>query len=568
MVSVVHPTVDDLYVRQFDINAVLSLLRQKRSYGALAIYGKDMELPNSVKDVEQLSPSMFKYIKAAQKHAQHVVDNVSVLLVKPLLEAAISQKSYSVEVSVKHAGIKSLWGIGNLDGLLVNKDWVTNSLERVGTEVDRYGRSVFKLLDFYSRPNPNDSLLIDAYNQARKNLINAQLGNLSWSADSHYYAAVSAYGNHEYYHMHDIIQVLAVDASVADVRPTVQDVMRIRSHIVEEREREARGADEARTQVSMENFQKYWDSLKQRNRALVVDSEVRDSFEGIPLLAEGTRSSRTWGIEIETVQAQLTTRPRGWDKRGDGSLESMCEGDCTYDYCNCDCDQCGEDDHGNCYISEDEDTCAEFVSPILNHFNSDGLRQLTRDIGDAPCNDSPGIHVHVGGDDLSPSDIARLVRLYSIVSPFLWPLTNRNTFGYCKDVSPRNIAHWLSIDRNIRKNSETLSVRDAVYAQPDDRYHDLNTQAMNAHGTIEFRAMGAVYNYKHLVRWAWLCRELVNVSKLDLSDDLWRKVSSFGDVLNIIYQYGSEISESMISPTFDVNDLSLEVEFAEESDND
>jgi hypothetical protein len=104
--------------------------------------------------------------------------------------------------------------------------------------------------------------------------------------------------------------------------------------------------------------------------------------------------------------------------------------------------------------------------------------------------------------------------------------------------------------------------------QPDDRYRDLNLQSVHAHGTIEFRAMGPVYDYKHLVRWAWLCRELVNISKLDVPDALWRNVTSMSDILNIVYEYGSETSDTVMSPLESVYSLDLNAESDDEAIND
>jgi len=113
-----------------------------------------------------------------------------------------------------------------------------------------------------------------------------------------------------------------------------------------------------------------------------------------------------------------------------------------------------------------------------------------------------------------------------------------------------------------------LSVAQAVSSQADDRYRDINLQAYNAHGTIEFRAMGPVYDYKHLVRWAWLCRELVNISKLDLPDSLWRSVTSMADILNIVYEYGSETNDTIMSPLETVYSLDLSAESDDEAIND
>ena len=180
------------------------------------------------------------------------------------------------------------------------------------------------------------------------------------------------------------------------------------------------------------------------------------------------------------------------------------------------------------------------MSPILNHFNSAGLRSICEAIENKETNSTPGIHVHVGAGDLSVVDVARLVRSYSAISPYIWPIMDREAKGYCKDVTSDNVSHWLAASRRALKQNNFASATDVVYQQPDDRYRDLNLQALRQHGTIEFRAMGPTYNYEHLVRWAWFCREMVNVSRLDLPQTLWTKVRSMSDVLSILLKYGSE----------------------------
>jgi hypothetical protein len=193
----------------------------------------------------------------------------------------------------------------------------------------------------------------------------------------------------------------------------------------------------------------------------------------------------------------------------------------------------------------------EYVSPILSHFNSNGLRDLCGPLEHATVNETPGIHVHVGADDLTITDVGRLARAYSIVSPFLEPITYRQSRGYCKDLTSENLQFWLSAVRNVIKGDiknyrtgERLTPSDIALTaqhQPDDRYHDLNLQSLSKHGTIEFRVMGPKYNYEHLVRWAWFCREMVNVSRLDIPVSVWTSVRSMADIISVLRQYGSEI---------------------------
>lgn len=302
---------------------------------------------------------------------------------------------------------------------------------------------------------------------------------------------------------------------------------------------------------SVDNFNKYWTDIKDNLSKFVHESEVVASWQRVMLPDVGSNSSRTWGIEVETVQAGLVSRPGGWTAVTDGSLEDLPGNNSNG--CECDCDDCCDDDH--CEYNDcntDNNNCMEFVSPVLSHFHSNGLRDLCGPLENASVNDSPGIHVHVGAGDLTVSDVARLVRAYSIVSPFLEPISYRNKRNYCRDISPENVAHWSSSIRKIqrqqmtssRDNNHVLTITDLVdvmYQQPDDRYRDLNLQSLNGHGTIEFRVMGPRYNYEHLVRWAWFCREMVNVSRIDLPAKVWSSVRSMADVVSVLRQYGSEV---------------------------
>jgi hypothetical protein len=296
---------------------------------------------------------------------------------------------------------------------------------------------------------------------------------------------------------------------------------------------------------SRDSFMKYWTNMKQTMSTRVDYAKVRADFASIPVQPAGTSSSRTWGIEVETVRADLVSRPAGWESKYDGSLEAVNE-----DGCDCDCSDCYDGYHDDC--GGDGDGCMEFVSPILGSFNSNGLRDLCGPLENVYTNSSPGIHVHVGADDLTVFDVARLLRAYSIVSPFINGIDYRETRSYCKETSTSNVAYWLSLVRKAMRGTlahpyderHQLSPKDIVQltqGQPDDRYHDVNLQALSAHGTIEFRVMGPRYNYEHLVRWAWFCREMVNVSRLDLPMSVWTSVRSMADVIGILRQYGSEI---------------------------
>lgn len=301
-------------------------------------------------------------------------------------------------------------------------------------------------------------------------------------------------------------------------------------------------------------------------------------IEQMPILPHGTKSSRTWGIEVEAAGARGVSEPGYWNRKYDGSLESAYgEGglyvdpeDCDYadehqeyvtvlqffekgeelpngdiaeedayveveienpDYRDPDyCDDCGY-----VWCDEDDDT-AEFTSPVLHSFHSRGLEQLVEDLSHEPQNDSAGIHVHVGADDLTPKQIGALVWSYQLIEPLIEKSYRRKTRGYCRR---RSTDH---VQRIIRQGKR---VQDIQEMDGLDRYVSLNLYSLEKFGTVEFRAMGPVYEYEHLVKWAMFCREMVNVAAADVPMKVWQRVASFDDVQAIFRAYGKESSTDL-----------------------
>lgn len=282
----------------------------------------------------------------------------------------------------------------------------------------------------------------------------------------------------------------------------------------------------------------------------VIDATAKE-FATIPLAPSMTPASRTWGIEVETVRANETSRPAGgWRQEYDGSLDCN-DGDGEYD-CDCNCDNCcdyGEHCEGrHCNYNEGGGSAAEFVSPILSSFNSRGLRQLCEDLGDDETNTTPGIHIHVGADGLSAVDVGRLLFAYSAISPLLAPLYHREVRNYCKDVPAQAVIQWTRASRSLHKQLGSMpNAMNVLREVRVDRYLDVNVLALSEHGTIEFRAMGPYYNYEHLVRWAWFLREMMNVSRLNLPQSVWTGCKSLTDVITILKENGKELAVSGVT---------------------
>lgn len=288
---------------------------------------------------------------------------------------------------------------------------------------------------------------------------------------------------------------------------------------------------------------------------LLLHAEDREVIPLLPELPHGTRASRRWGIEVETGAGRnLRPSPAGWEYKDDGSLESA-YGD-TYIHPNdCDeawahdvsshmdwittpgghehqvfnaddyidprdCDYCGGDEDWG-----DDDDCVEAVSPILTSFHSRGLEQICEDLEPHPTTTSAGIHVHVEANDLTSDQLRTLLFAYDQVEHIIEESYRREERGYCRRRSARELLAML------RGNSPDMP--------RGERYVTVNLNSLNYHGTVEFRAMGPVYNYDYLIRWAMFCREMVNAATKTRPGH-WTKVRTWDDLTAMLNQYGVE----------------------------
>ena len=311
------------------------------------------------------------------------------------------------------------------------------------------------------------------------------------------------------------------------------------------------------------NFDHFMSNL----RATRKSSDVILSRFVIP--AHGLVSSRQWGIEVETAGARGVDTPGGWDAKSDSSLESAYNGDDDEQECDEDHEAQrydGRRSYNNQYVpnpnwtdpeeceacianAEREDgdgyrDCREFVSPILHSFHSKGLEKLVEQIATQPQNDTAGIHVHVDVSDLTPKQIGSLVYGYQIIEPLIEASYQRDVREYCK---ARRNGEVLSVIKQA-KDFPTMRTRDI---STDTRYVALNLDSIRAHGTVEFRAMGPVYDYEYLIRWAYFCRELVNVAKADISQGEWNAVDSFDKLAALFIRRGAESVDTQLSTISD-----------------
>lgn len=321
-------------------------------------------------------------------------------------------------------------------------------------------------------------------------------------------------------------------------------------------------------------------------RTLEESSNIKDAtnaraaFDAFPFIGRrpsNAKASRGWGIELEVIDAgnvhepdsknfrnpgklltakQVDAAP-GWKKVRDGSLTNLIGDGLWYDPW-------------------------EFVSPILKTTFDVGLEYLCSQIDKTFNYHKAGVHVHVSASTLPKSrgdkpetmdtlHVGRVLELYTMISPLLTPILERKTMKFCE---PYDLEEWTTGWRgqdypakyaklspkdpryNIRGHgghptdaAENVRLRMALYAKPQGpdplhpnqpahdnthRYREVNLESLAKYGTIEFRAMGAVYRYDHLVKWAWLCREIVNFAASDMSLAPFRSMRTLDEVLDFI----------------------------------
>ena len=575
-------TADDVFVGEHRVSKFNDLVHRQAerhwsSDPELQSYGKDaLNLTMLTSNATQITSHEIamtnaKFVISAYKHSDALVKALPRLLTDPRWDGKF-----------KHSGLISTWHADNLVQYVdVKPDAIVRELdgymEQIPDNANGLGDYMFfrpsdnRLTSSYSG-NPSNGIVQRALWAVRRRQLLSSLANVNglqqyptWETGGTTFTDLLLIKPNGFA-IEAVNYIKRYIDDTLSLKPQRYEYENMRSILLRDQESYQSQQAQLRRRMAGDKFATYWSDLK-RNISSQDAGVAHMEFASIPMLDPGKMSSRTWGIEIETVRANQTSRPAGWTAVTDGSLPSGDGG------CSCDCDSCyAGDDHCeessyDCY--EGDNSSREFVSPILNHFNSSGLRQLCNDLGTDPDEDSaPGIHVHVGASDLSVPDVTNVMLSYSAIEPLLKPLLHRKTFNYCKPASTDTLRWWLAKVREFRRVSpdQVPQPRDLAYDAPNDRYLDVNLHSLSKHGTIEFRAMGAWYDYDHLSRWAWLVRELVNVSKLGIDQREWTRCRSIADVVAVLRKYGSEIPDStLIDDALSSKDFDLSREIRTEA---
>lgn len=271
-----------------------------------------------------------------------------------------------------------------------------------------------------------------------------------------------------------------------------------------------------------------------------VPSESLDAFVAFPILgrrAVNARSSRTWGVEIEIATGGSLTPP--------SDLPPDPE---RYRY-NAQNPYRGWTRHADSSVSGDG---SEWVSPILKHTYDAGLKHMLDQAKSHARHPSASMHVHVDvkdrdGVSMNSTHVSRLLEAYAMLSPIIAPVTQRDDDRmqrWCRPIDPHLLAEgWFKRDYpEKQKAGQPKRGRSGVRTDPVDnariaewqRYTAINLQSLSVHGTIEFRALGPVYSYEYVTRWAWMLRELCNYATTTLPLSAFAKCRHIGDVLAVL----------------------------------
>ena len=387
---------------------------------------------------------------------------------------------------------------------------------------------------------------------------------------------------------------LKVAAWVAAERMTLDDfvtrarerrIRAVRAVRVQARDAEERAAELAQEQERAASRERLATFLNEARSTIDHDKEV---IPLMPFVPHGLASSRRWGIEVESGGARGVSAPDDWDRKSDGSLRSAWDGYVEredfepYDQeqeINRPWSDCENSDRHNPVVMIDVegrgwvpslredyvpvhqcagcgpmtttvrieprtithsrrgDDCAEFVSPILTSMHSRGLGYLTAELSKQPQNDSAGVHVHVEADDLTATELNTLIYGYAMIEPLIEASYRRERRDYCASTPAGEVAEAA------RKAKSRLD-GEIPYGE---RYRSVNMNSLSRHGTVEFRAMGPVYDYDHLIRWAMFCREMVNVVKGGATvSEFGRVAGSWDGLMKLFLKYGKEYTRAVV----------------------
>ena len=254
-----------------------------------------------------------------------------------------------------------------------------------------------------------------------------------------------------------------------------------------------------------------------------MTAEIRQQFAKLAenlANSEPKKLARTWGFEIETPEADKihsqTTRDEFQHlnftqdqsvKNEDGD-DSECTCGCracNYHECNCDnCEDYNEDPDHDCGSSYCR-SCGEYqeITSIggLDNTHPEALALLSeKGLEACAVNETCGLHIHIGSADLSPIQVANVIRAYRVVAGILEPIAGRRDVYYARDNSEDDVRRALDNDSTEKYRAVNTA-------------HHFNGGRWGKAQTLEFRQHGGTNDTDRVRAWAYLLVRLVEFGK-------------------------------------------------------
>lgn len=191
------------------------------------------------------------------------------------------------------------------------------------------------------------------------------------------------------------------------------------------------------------------------------------------------------------------------------------------------------------YDDEDEDDYSEgegleLVSPILS--GQEGFDQLALVVeaiheAGGDIDSSCGLHVHHDARDLTPHQVAGLLRFYienqEVIDRFLAPVRRSSRHNqWCQPWSTSEKAQVLS----AAKSNQNLGYY--------DRYRTLNVTSYPKYGSLEFRQHQGTLNFEKMLRWVKFGQSMVEASMHFDNPDVVPNFSEPAEMLDFLVKKG------------------------------
>jgi hypothetical protein len=153
----------------------------------------------------------------------------------------------------------------------------------------------------------------------------------------------------------------------------------------------------------------------------------------------------------------------------------------------------------------------ELVSPVLDTENAADLRMVRKVCSALQAmgcmvNENCGLHVHVNADDLSVDQIKSVYSRYTKFENWIDLMVPSNRRG--------DRVYYTKGGRSMANNVESCQTRNALQnVQQGDRYFKVNLEALQRHGTIEFRQHSGSINGATILNWVDFLTSFVEASK-------------------------------------------------------